>query len=80
MVTPAVSPCGWLPAVLANGGFTPFLDHWMSLRMANSLFMLRHAQRVASVMLVHPVRRSAPMARLRNDAMTRGRMREWPSR
>jgi len=39
--------------------------------MANGLFMLRQAQRVASVMSVRPARRSAPMARLRSDAMTR---------
>jgi len=51
--------------------------------MVNGLLMLRQAQRVASVMSVRPARRSAPMARLRGQAMTRGplrvRMRQWSS-
>ena len=40
-------------------------------------WMARLAQRVASAMLVWPVRRWAPMARLRRAAMTLGPDRVW---
>jgi hypothetical protein len=49
-----------------------FQDRVVSPRMVNARWGRRLAHRVASVMSVRPVRRSAPMARLRRAAMTRG--------
>ncbi len=43
--------------------------------MVNGLIMLRQAHLVASVTSARPARRSAPMARLRRLAMTRGPLR-----
>src|SRR6266702_2300277 len=48
------------------------VDHVVSPRMVNGLCMLRVAQRVASAISVRPVRRRAPMARLRSAAMILG--------
>lgn len=63
----------WLADSGGTGrGSGSFQDRRVSPSMSNGRCMKRLAHRVAAVMSVRPVRRSAPMARLRSPAMTWG--------